>query len=245
MPLRLCKFIGRQLRIQQTAIHIKHPKIVRSIHQSSRVKDDDVLQRIKATKHWLTTIVIGRKLCPFAPPFIVKKKTGTDGVINTNKLRICVSQSLTDKDIISDIANEAHLLVGDDSTKSISKRPETTLVILNENNCPSLKDYSSFVQLSWKIQSQAILKNGHVDKVQIVLFHPFATHSTYSSEENDAADYTIRSPYPTIHLLRQADVLHGVKSYNNLESLPFRNKTTLRKDGLQVCQARLENCKTV
>ena len=36
-----------------------------------------------------------------------------------------------------------------------------------------------------------------------VLFHPMAMHSIYSEGLPDAADFTIRAPFPTIHLLRR------------------------------------------
>ena len=71
-----------------------------------------------------------------------------------------------------------------------------------------------------------------------------AKHDTYSEVE-DAADYTIRSPFPILHLLREVDVMKAVKSgYHDLEGLPARNKARLRLDSLEVCAARLAACKT-
>ena len=74
-------------------------------------------------------------------------------------------------------------------------------------------------------------QHGYTDDLQLVLFHPKATHDTYTEQLNgdddcdsidgDPADYTIWLPFPVIHLLRQADVLDAVTSgYNNMEMLP-------------------------
>ena len=134
--------------------------------------------------------------------------------------------------------------------------PETTLIILDTDVYPSLgREYRNLVQLSWRIQMQCIVDRGHSDHLQLVLFHPLAVHDTYTERPpaNDGdeeqvlgvgcADYTIRSPHPTIHLLRQADVMRAVQSgYVDLEGLPSRNKARLRRDGIEVCRKRLEGC---
>jgi hypothetical protein len=61
--------------------------------------------------------------------------------------------------------------------------------------------------------------------------------------DDSPADYTIRSPYPTIHLLREVDVMKAVQgAYPNLESLPARNKAKLTEQGIEACQARLVAC---
>ena len=132
--------------------------------------------------------------------------------------------------------------------------PETTLIILDTELYPSLgREYRNLVQLSWRIQMECIVDRGHSDHLQLVLFHPLAVHDTYTerppasdgNEEQveDCADYTIRSPHPTIHLLRQVDVLRAVQSgYADLEGLPSRNKARLRRDGIEICRKRLEGC---
>jgi hypothetical protein len=199
--------------------------------------------RKQATIKWLESIVIGQKLCPFAPP-----------VRKAPQLRIHVSDAKDHDSIIREIEAEAHLLVGtmtpcqqeSEITSTCSDqgtRPETTLVVLNEEQCPSLSTFRNLVHLSWRVQSEAIVENGYGEDLQLVLFHPQAKHDTYSEVE-DAADYSIRSPFPIIHLLREVDVMKAVKSgYHDLEGLPVRNKARLRLDSLEVCAARLEACK--
>lgn len=45
---------------------------------------------------------------------------------------------------------------------------------------------------------------------------------THMKKTTTASNYTIRSPYPTIHLLRQGDVLDAVQKMPDLEHLPAR-----------------------
>ena len=213
--------------------------------QSAKGFTDNNMVKMKmhsATMKWLQTIVIDEKLCPFAPP-----------VKQPPKLRVFVSNGTTHDEIVADIASEAKLVVGSDedysdtssATKSQDTKPETTLVLLDESKCPSLTDFYDLVRLSWQVQEEAINDNGYGDNLQIVLFHPKATHDTYAmiGEEEDPADYTIRSPYPMIHLLRQVDVMAAVTSgYKDLEGLPSRNKARMRQNGLDACIAKLNAC---
>lgn len=192
--------------------------------------------RYSATLKWVNSIVIKEKLCPFAPP-----------VRQASKLRVSLSNASSHDDIIRDIAVEAHLLVGDQPHSHIdndSPPPETTLVVLDDDACSSLKNFHDLVRLSWRVQEEAINKHGYTKHLQLVLFHPKATHDTYTEQDGeDAADYTIRSPFPVIHLLREVDVMDAVTSgYKDLEGLPSRNKARMRQRGIEKCAAKLEAC---
>eukprot|EP00562_Extubocellulus_spinifer_P003765 CAMPEP_0178538376 /NCGR_PEP_ID=MMETSP0696-20121128/37073_1 /TAXON_ID=265572 /ORGANISM="Extubocellulus spinifer, Strain CCMP396" /LENGTH=265 /DNA_ID=CAMNT_0020170633 /DNA_START=259 /DNA_END=1056 /DNA_ORIENTATION=+ len=198
-------------------------------------------RRIAATQRWLDDVVIGQKLCPFAPP-----------VRSAPKLRLVASSATDDDAFVQEVAEEARLLVGtrkdNDSNADSRKgddtnRPETTLLVLNEVAFPSISDFRYFVQLSWRLQAEAICDNNFASDLQLVLFHPAARHNTYGEDFEDAADYTIRSPHPTVHLLREVDVMKAVRGgYGDLEGLPSRNKAKLRMDGLERCRDRLEDC---
>ena len=223
--------------------------------------------RITSTRRWLERIVIGEKQCPFAPPFLLhshllrmvvaaptfslvasvdKNNSNNNGSIDTTK---------PDEDhVLQLVAQEVQLLVQQTSeqittttTGNQASAHETTLVILDY---PFLKDFRDFVRFSWILQDEAIVRTQYLHKLQLVLFHPQATHQTYGMDANDdngdndnPGNYTIRSPYPTIHLLRQQDVLKAVTSgYPNLETLPSRNKARMIAQGLDVCRERLASC---
>ena len=65
---------------------------------------------------------------------------------------------------------------------------------------------------------------------------------SYGEGPEDAADYTIRSPYPTVHLLRECDLLEAVEGYPNADRIPDVNKRRLRNLGIPACEASLAEC---
>ena len=232
----------------------------------SAISNDRNQRLIDETQNWLDRIVIGQKLCPFAPP-----------VRSPPRLRMVASEATDADKLVEQMSAEADLLVaglmakngngddgdiGDNNTidtddddgvslpPQTSSFPETTLVILNAQIFHAMSEYRNLIQLSWRIQSDCIVDRGHSDHLQLVLFHPLAVHDTYTEQpprddgdEDDCANYTIRSPHPTVHLLRQADVMRAARGgYADLEGLPSRNKARLRGDGLEVCRRRLEEC---
>ncbi len=246
-----------EIRRWKNTAHQRHCRSFSTASNSNEESSGRIRTRQQATMKWLDSIVIGQKLCPFAPPVRMEPQ-----------LRIKISDASTYDDIIRDVETEAHLLVGgpavsqndkiytenDNLTSqslppSLQQRPETALIVLDEDACPVLHDFRELVRLSWRVQEEAINQHGYTQLVQQVLFHPHASHNTYgisADGEEDAADYTIRSPFPTIHLLREVDVMKAVTSgYKDLESLPSRNKARMRKDGAEHCARRLEACKKV
>lgn len=94
--------------------------------------------------------------------------------------------------------------------------------------------------------------------MQVVNFHPKAVHSLYVQEgEEDGSEHTIRSPLPTFHLLREADVLSAVAGPVPLSSsssqatkgaaasfaelVPSRNAAALRQLGPTECGRRFKS----
>lgn len=188
-----------------------------------------LLMRLAATRQWLNEVVVAERLCPFVAT-----------LRDTPKLRLRASEASNADDLLREVAEEAHLL-SEGLRFPSSTGPETTLLVLDDQR-PDVAKWPDLVRLSWRLQSEVINDGGMVDEIQLVFFHPLAVHSTYAEGLPDAADFSIRSPYPTIHLLRQADVLKGVQSYPDASLIPARNKERLRALGLEVCAARLEAC---
>jgi uncharacterized protein len=201
---------------------------LRPIHRTLKrhLSSSDYHNRDVITRAWFKNIVIGEKLCPFAPPLLQ----------TPSLLRIVSSSATTPDEVIEELGTEIKVLVKETPTH------ETTLITYGMTSWTS--DFRDFVRLSWQMQEMVVAEN-YVSDVQLVLFHPDATHQTYAyhGEEANPADYTIRSPFPTIHILRQVDVLRAVQSsYPDLESLPARNQQRMIQQGLKICQERLQNC---
>ncbi|CAJ1437541.1 unnamed protein product [Effrenium voratum] len=137
------------------------------------------------------------------------------------KLKLVASLAEDAEALTGEVAAEAKILVAGVGEASAA---ETTLLVLD----PALgccRTWRDFVRLSWQLQDRAIRAQGFEELLQI-----------------DAADFSIRAPFPVVHLLREMDVMKAVASYPAAEEIPARNKAKLRKQGLSLCQARLDAC---
>lgn len=164
------------------------------------------------------------RLCPFAQPLLVKN----------DALRIRVSFSSDSEGLFADFDQELTRLVETSPRDGV----ESILLVLRE----FLFSFPDFYKTSWALQKR-IVERGLEEKIQLVLFHPKAKHSLYQEDdEEDAANFTIRSPFPTFHLLRQEDVLKAVRAYPNAEDIPARNKEKFRSYGLERVQRKWKQC---
>jgi uncharacterized protein len=204
------------------------PSIPKCFQTSKRLLSSSLAcyDRDVITLSWFRNVVVGEKLCPFAPPLLSKPSL----------LRIISSTARTPDEAVVELGTEIKVLVEENPPH------ETTLITYEMTSWTF--DFKDFVRLSWQMQENVVVENYQSD-VQLVLFHPDATHQTYAQHGDEAnpADYTIRSPFPTIHILRQVDVLRAVQSsYPDLESLPARNQQKMIEQGLKICQERLQKC---
>lgn len=220
-------------------------------------------QRVRATYKWFESVVVGEKLCPFAPP--LHQNPGLMHVV-------CAPANANRRQSIELLHQEAQALVSHqhlhhdhvhdqgedtaatDTTNAATTTPllpkhETTLVVLDSPEWS--RDFREFIRFSWDLQEQVIEQANLLGTLQLVFFHPLATHQTYGMIEGEGGsttnpgDYTIRSPYPTVHLLREVDVLRAVQGgYPSLETLPARNQAKLIQQGIETCRRRLADCYT-
>ena len=194
-------------------------ELTRRLRSSHRLRTTTSSSSVVLTERWLERVVIGKKLCPFAPP-------------SQAKLRLLASVAADEEEIVSEVATEARLLHQGILTPG-DEFPETTLLVLPTLDCTAT--WQAFVHLSWRLQSDAIVATGLAEHLQLVLFHPAAVHSIYAVGAEDAADFSIRSPFPTVHLLREVDMLAAVQRYPDAAGIPARNKAKLRALGVRAC----------
>mmetsp|Transcript_63398 Transcript_63398/g.204341 ORF Transcript_63398/g.204341 Transcript_63398/m.204341 type:complete len:228 (-) Transcript_63398:15-698(-) len=183
--------------------------------------------RLAATRMWLEDVVVAGGLCPFA-------RRVADGP----RLRLRASEAADAEALVAELAAEAAVLVG---AQRAGELLETTLLVLDGQR-PFVAEWLDFVRLSWRLQAEAILGQGFAGDLQLVLFHPRAVRSAYAQGPADPADYALRAPHPTLHLLREADVLEAVRSFPGADQIPRHNQARLRKQGLEACAARLAAC---
>ncbi len=160
------------------------------------------------TRQWLEKAVIGLNLCPFAKAPHVK-----------NLVRISVSQARHLDGFLEDLDRELQLL-GDTRANEL----ETTLLVH-----PTLfPDFDTFNQML-DIADAAVVDNGLEGIVQIAPFHPdFQFEGT---DSDDIGNYTNRSPYPTLHLIREDSIAKAAQAFPDASAIFERNIALLEKMG--------------
>lgn len=160
------------------------------------------------TRQWLEKAVIGLNLCPFAKAPHVK-----------NLVRISVSQARHLDGFLEDLDRELQLL-GDTPADEL----ETTLLVH-----PTLfPDFDTFNQML-DIADAAVVDNGLGGIVQIAPFHPdFQFEGT---DSDDIGNYTNRSPYPTLHLIREDSIAKAAQAFPDASAIFERNIALLEKMG--------------
>ena len=160
------------------------------------------------TRQWLEKAVIGLNLCPFAKAPHVK-----------NLVRISVSQARHLDGFLEDLDRELQLL-GDTPADEL----ETTLLVH-----PALfPDFDTFNQML-DIADAAVVDNGLEGIVQIAPFHPdFQFEGT---DSDDIGNYTNRSPYPPLHLIREDSIAKAAQAFPDASAIFERNIALLEKMG--------------
>lgn len=173
---------------------------------TERIPDDSL---ISETQEWLDKAVIGLNLCPFAK-----------AVSNKKQVRFKVSSSVTTESLLEDLMVEMQLLAETDPSLN-----DTTLLI-HPLILTNFLDYNDFLEIA-----EGALIELQLDGIlQVASFHP--QYQFAGTEAEDITNYTNRSPYPTLHLLRESSVEKALQSYPDPEAIPERNMQTLRKLGL-------------
>jgi uncharacterized protein len=165
---------------------------------------------IARTQRWLERAVIGLNLCPFA------KAEHVHG-----RIRYVVSEATRSDELLLNLEQEIEFLLAQDPAKT-----ETTLLIVPQMLADFL-DYNDFLD-----DADAMLEHADPDaQLQIASFHP--QYQFGGTQVDDMENYTNRSPYPMLHLLREDSVERAVASYPDAASIYERNIATLKKLGLE------------
>lgn len=170
----------------------------------------DAATAISHTQQWMQKAVIGLNLCPFAKPVVTK-----------NLVRYVHESTTSEDTLLALLSTELKYLDATPITEV-----ETTLIIHPEILKDFLK-YNDFLGLADKMLVD--LKFAGI--IQIASFHP--RYQFQGTDVDDISNYTNRSPYPTLHLLREESVTQAVESAVDVDAIPERNIGTLNQLGIQ------------
>jgi hypothetical protein len=163
---------------------------------------------IAQTKRWLERAVIGLRLCPFARAVYVNER-----------VRYVVAMTRSSDELAVTLADELTYLAQTDPAQC-----ETTLII-HPHVLNDFDEYNQFLDFA-----DALIRETALEGVlQVASFHP-----QYRFDDADAdgiENFTNRSPFPTLHLLREESISRAVDEYPDVDEVGARNQETMRALG--------------
>lgn len=175
---------------------------------------------IALTRAWVEQAVIGLNLCPFAKAPQVKglvRYVATDAA-EPQALRSC---------LIEELRRLANLP---------ADKVETTLLI-HPQVLVDFNDYNDFLEVA----EQAVADLDLEGVLQIASFHP--QYRFAGTAADDVGNASNRSPYPTLHLLREASIDRAVAAFPAAETIFEANIATLEDLGAEGWAAVQRQCR--
>ena len=165
---------------------------------------------IAETRAWVRRAVIGLNLCPFARAVDAK-----------DQIRYVFSDATDAETLLATLVVELQRLADTDPAVV-----DTTMVV-HPDVFADFEDFNDFLELA-----DAAVEELDLDGVlQVASFHPRFQFA--DTDPGDITNATNRSPYPTLHLLREESVDRAVAAFPEAEAIFERNMQTLEQLGPQ------------
>ncbi len=163
----------------------------------------------KNTRNWLEHAVIGLNLCPFAKSVYVK-----------GQVHYAVSDARYADELLADLVTELKALAASNAATR-----DTTL-LMAPYCMDDFLDFNDFLGQA----DRALVRLGLDGVLQIASLHPY--YQFAGTEADDVTNFTNRSPYPTLHLLREESIDRAVAAFPNAESIYEVNMATMDRLGV-------------
>ncbi len=168
--------------------------------------DDATVRR--DTVAWLERAVIGLNLCPFAKAVHAK-----------GQVHIAVSPAREADAVEAALRTELQALAAADPAER-----DTTLLVLPHALADFL-DFNDFLDRADAALAELDLEG----EFQVASFHP--DYQFAGTRPDDVTNCSNRSPYPTLHLLREDSVARAVEAFPEAATIYERNMETLQALG--------------
>jgi hypothetical protein len=180
-------------------------------------KDLDTKGIKNVVRTWVEDFVVAEQLCPFARQPLA-----------SGRVRFAVSAAESEEALLAALTEELQRLLE-------SAEIETTLLIhpcvLND-----FPNYNQFLDDADELLGRLDLEG----VFQVASFHP--DYQFAGTNADDAENYSNRSPYPLLHLLREENIEAAVKAHPDIDAVPERNIQHLGRIGAAELQRRLQDC---
>jgi len=165
---------------------------------------------IAESRLWIERIVIGLNLCPFA-----------GRVFRDDTIRFTISDAASAEGLLDDLSGELRRLIAE-PIESIE-----TAILIHPHVLQDFLDYNDFLARADERLAELAL----VGVVQIASFHP--QYRFAGTKPDSIENFTNRSPYPMLHLLREESISKVADDPEFLAGIPTRNIAALRKLGMR------------
>jgi hypothetical protein len=182
--------------------------------------DADAATAIAETRAWVERVVIGLNLCPFAKAPQVK-----------GQVRYVSSRAVDAAELLTDLVAELHRLA-----EAPAELIETTLLV-HPHALNDFDDYNDFLDVADAALAELELEG----VLQVASFHP--EYRFADSEPDDLANATNRSPYPTLHLLREDSIDRAVAAFPEAEAIFEANIETMEELGAEGLARLQQQCR--
>ncbi len=169
---------------------------------------------IAATTEWLERAVIGLNLCPFARAPHVQ-----------GKVRMRVSQARDTDALLNDLCGELQ------SLNALTAEECETGLLIHPFVLTDFLDYNDFLDVA----DAGVQTLGLEGEWQVASFHPHYQFADTAAD--DIENFSNRSPFPTLHLLRESSIERAMEVMSDTDAIYRRNIETLQRLGIDGWQA--------
>lgn len=179
--------------------------------------DDRVLVETRA---WIDEIVVGLGLCPFAEASIARGGLAM------------VHSTATDADALALALREQIETLQSDRGRDLDG-----CLLIHPRVLNDFEAFNDFLDRA----DQELDRCGAIGVLQIASFHP--AYRFAGTRPEDVGNYTNRSPYPMLHLLREVSVERALATFADPDRIPARNVERLERLGIEAIQMLLASCR--
>lgn len=172
---------------------------------------------IVSVRKWLECFVVALNLCPFANRELV-----------SNRIRFTVTDVTTEEELLIALQAEVELLNNEETI-------ETTLLI-HPNVLQNFYNYNEFLNIVDSLLIEMKLEGVY----QVASFHP--AYQFNGTEPDDLENYTNRSPYPMLHILREDSLERAIANHPDIDQIPERNIELMNTLGQSKLNALIQAC---
>jgi len=168
------------------------------------------------TLNWIRSFIIAYNICPFA------KQVVENGTLNIEVIDAEDTAAMLEAVMIA--------------VRQLDEHPhlETTLLVL-----PAITgDFYDYLDLA-ELADTLLFEHDYEGVYQLATFHPQYCFAGVLAD--DVTNFTNRSPYPMLHILREDSVEKAIAYHGNTEDIPDDNIATMRQLGMEKMKKLLQS----